>query len=190
MDLDNQGDGWVWVTVRASAALLALCFALLPAVASAQYAFRFLIVRNFAPVRIDRANAYGQGGWHYECIGFTNLSTKTVTSVRFHFIYIDAKFERVGEDFFERKGSFDPGGAVEGLGVATNVAMPRYEQDLSSHPDCQSFRFPPQGISVNMVAVDRVEFADGTSWTAPTPRPSATPSTTPEVSPAASATPQ
>jgi hypothetical protein len=169
--------------------LVALCFALLPAAALAQYAFRFLVVRNFAPVRIDRANAYRQGGWHYECIGFTNISTKVVTSVRFHFIYIDATFERVGEDFFERKGSFDAGGAVEGVGVATNVPMPRYEQDLSSRPDCQSFRFPPQGISVNEVAVDRVEFADGTTWTAPTPRPSAPPSATPDASPVPSVTP-
>lgn len=175
--------------MRRVAVAAMLVAVLVGAPARAQYAFRFLIVRNFAPVRIDRANAYGQGGWHYECVGFTNMSTKVVTSIRFHFIYIDAKFDRVGEDFFERKGSFDPGGAVEGQGVATNVPMPREAQDLSTHPDCQSFRFPAQGISVNMVAVDRVEFADGTSWTAPTPRPSATPSTMPDVSPMPSATP-
>lgn len=156
-------------------ALAAFIVAAVPIAAFGQYAFRYIIVSNGAPVRIDAANAYGRGNEHYACLSFTNVTNKEVTHVRFHFYYIDKKGERVGEDTFDRTGSFDPGGTNATVPITVNVRMPSYEQDLSRYPNCQSFRFPPQGIAVNVVGVERVDFADGTSWVA-TPKSTPTPS--------------
>jgi hypothetical protein len=142
-----------------------------------------IIVKNHAPIRIDQANAYERGNQYYECLSFTNLSAKVVTHVRFDFLYVDAKGERVGKDTFDRAGRFDPGGRVANLPVTLNVRMPSYEQDLSRYPNCQSYHFPSQGIAVSVIGVERVDFEDGTSWVAAPASPSPPPSPPPSGAP-------
>jgi len=164
--------------VRFCRCLVAVCATVLfPVLANA---YTMIIVKNGSPIRIDQAHAYERGNQYFECVSFTNMSEKAVARIRFHFVYIDAKGERVGEDTFDRTGSFDPGGSVANIPITLGVRMPADYQDLNRYPNCQSYRFPSQGIAINLVAVERVDFADGTSWVmtpasaSPSPNPSPT----------------
>jgi hypothetical protein len=169
--------------VRTVLRYLALVVAVMtPIAAQAQYAFRFFILSNPASlVRISNPVGLRHAGTSYECVDFMNLSEKTITRIEFKFIYIDAQRENVGFDLLDRTGSFTPNGMVSGpppAGVGSTF-------DPGVYANCLHFRFPRQGIAINVVMVNRVDYDDGTVWTAPTPQSSATPSPTPESSPTA-----
>ncbi len=114
---------------------------------------------------------------NYECLAFANLSPKTATRVRFKFMYFDAARENVGSGELERTGSFATGIVDQGppnLGAAGLGTF-----DPGTYNDCLAFTFPHQGIAINVVMVERVEYSDGTAWERPTPQPSATPAVAP-----------
>jgi hypothetical protein len=128
-----------------------------PIAAQAQYAFRFIILSNPASlIRISNAVGVRRAGTSYECVDFTNLSEKTITRVEFRFLYIDAQRENVGFDLLDRTGPFTPGGLVSG----PPPVGPGSTFDPGGYPNCLHFRFPHQGIAINVVMVNRVEYDD------------------------------
>jgi hypothetical protein len=98
----------------------------------------------------------------------------------FKFTYFDAAHEMVGSDTLDRIGTVEPG-AVAGLLPNT--------RSLFHNPNCQHFQFPHQGIAVNAVTVERVEMADGTSWTNLRPTGNASDTQPPEPSSSPALTP-
>jgi hypothetical protein len=50
--------------------------------------------------------------------------------------------------------------------------------------NCRGYMFPREGIAVNRLSIDRVDFDDGTSWLAPSASPSPAAAPTPVPSPA------
>lgn len=124
------------------------------------------------PVRITSANAYRQDLVNWECVTFVNASTKTISRVRIRFHYFDASKADVGSDVLERKGSFAPGVFIEGPTFGAAAGLKQID-------NCARFRFPHEGIETDVVSVERVEFADGTTWTSETPRGGGVPKPTP-----------
>ena len=133
-----------------------------------------------APVRITGAFSFGSGIDHHECVSWVNRSTKTVVAIRFVFTYIDAAGVIRGVDPFDRRGSFPPGVPNEGLSTVDQVQSPLRYRHLWDN--CRGYMFPREGIAVNRLSIERIEFEDGTSWQAP----AASPLPVPLVSPAPS----
>jgi hypothetical protein len=143
---------------------------LVPAVAlAAGYAFSFVVVVNRAsPVRVFGTNAYRYAGISYECVSFSNQARQPLIRVVFKFTYFDAAHELVGFDTLDRVGTVEPGASATWPGK------------IYHNPNCQHFEFPHQGIAINAVSVERVEMADGTTWTNSSPNVDTSPAESPE----------
>jgi hypothetical protein len=168
--------------------ILALALASFAVPALGQYAFGFVIVVDrSSPVRVFDAKGIRQEGISYECVSFSNDAKQSLTRVVFKFTYFDAAHEKVGSDTLDRVGTVEPGARVTGL-------MPN-TKSLFHNPNCQHFQFPHQGIAINAVSVERVEMADGTTWTDSRPNVDASaaenpePATSPAMTPAPWKTP-
>ena len=153
-------------------AFLFFCALFVPATSlAAGYAFRFVVLADpSSPVRVLDAVGIRQAGVSYECLSFSNDANRPVTRVLFKFTYFDAAREMVGFDTLDRVGDVAAGATV-------TAPMVHDTRNLWHNPNCQHFQFPHEGIAINAVTVERVDFADGTSWTA-TPK-NATPSPAP-----------
>ena len=123
-----------------------------------------------APVRITGAFSFGSGVDHHECVSWINRSTKTVVAIRFVFTYIDAAGVIRGVDPFDRRGSFPPGVANEGLSTIEQVQSPLRYRHLWDN--CRGYMSPREGIAVNRLSIERIDFEDGTSWQPPAASPS------------------
>ena len=123
-----------------------------------------------APIRITNAFSYGSGIIHSECVSWINRSPKTVVAIRFVFTYVDASGVIRGVDPFDRRGSFPPGVANEGLSSVDQAQSPLRYRHLWDN--CRGYTFPREGIAINRISIERVDFEDGTSWLAPTASPS------------------
>ena len=164
---------------------IAAIVGILPAsgVAAKDAAFVFALdpsVRT-APVRITNAFSFGSGVSHQECVSWVNRSTKTMVAIRFVFTYVDASGVIRGVDPFDRRGSFPAGVANEGLSSMDQVQSPLRYRHLWDN--CRGYTFPREGIAVNRLSIERVDFEDGTSWVAPPSSPSPTATPAPTASP-------
>jgi hypothetical protein len=134
-----------------------------------------------APIRITNAFSFGSGVVHHECVSWINRSTKTVVAIRFVFTYVDASGVIRGTDPFDRRGSFPAGVANEGLSSMSQVDSPLRYRHLWDN--CRGYTFPREGIAVNRLSIERVDFDDGTSWTVPATSPSPAAISSPAASP-------
>lgn len=142
-------------------------------VAALEPAFSMTIaVQPGVPVHVISANAYRQDLVNWECVTFVNTTSKTISRVRIRFHYFDASNADVGSDRLDRKGSFAPGVLIEGPTYGAAAALKQIE-------NCARFRFPREGIETDVVSVESVEFADGTTWTSEVPRGGGLPKPTP-----------
>lgn len=104
------------------------------------------------------------------CVSFRNEAAKTVTAVKFGFTASDAFGEGVQEITGQRVGQFTQGVSIDGPPTFKPCA---YEAFCgSSSPNCWSylssiFQVPLANISVLMVHVDAIKYADGTIWRRP-----------------------
>ncbi len=129
-------------------AAVVLCVLALSAPATAQVFSMARAVDPGARIAVNAAFAYRRGGTDFECVTFTNHARKTATFVQFAFTYFDAAHRYDGSDTFDRSGSFAPDVKIDGHGPH----------------GCERFRFPREGIAVNIVSVRRVTYVDGSSW--------------------------
>jgi len=125
-----------------------LCVLAVCAPAAAQVFSMARAVDPGARIVVDAAFAYRRGGTDFECVTFTNHASKPATFVQFVFTYYDAAHRYDGSDTFDRSGSFAPDVKIDGHGPH----------------GCERFRFPREGIGLNVVSVRRVTYADGSSW--------------------------
>ncbi len=136
-----------------------------------------------APIRVTNAFSFGSGMVHDECVSWVNRSTKTVVAIRFVFTYVDASGVIRGVDPFDRRGSFPPGVANEGVSSIAQAESPLRYRHLWDN--CRGYTFPREGIAINRLSIERVDFDDGTSWLAPAalPSPDVMPHAIPSPSP-------
>jgi hypothetical protein len=139
------------------------------AIASGMPKFGFIMLATVDPaseIAVSDVGAAYQGYRMFECLTFDNLSVKTVTWVRFVFFYFDKKRTLLRSDFLDRRGAFAPGAHIDGPNFAE-------QPDLGKYQNCLAFD-ASGGIEYDVVAVDRVDYSDGSSWISPTPTPSPT----------------
>jgi hypothetical protein len=115
-----------------------------------------------------------------ECVSFVNHAPQAVKRIVFVFTKLDAQGVMFGRDVFDRRGSFDAGGSVEGM--RSNRDTFSRSRVMNCH-DTDLNRRTPDAMRVEITTV---EYADGTTWTAPI-APTATP---PPPTPAPPATPE
>jgi hypothetical protein len=126
-----------------------------------------------------------------ECVSFVNHAPQPAKRIVFVFTKLDANGVAFGKDVFDRRGSFDPNGVVEGMRGSRDIFS---RSRVANCHDTDLNRRTPDTIRVEITTV---EFADGTSWTGPlaptatpppaTPTPEPTPTPTPEPTPTPSA---
>jgi hypothetical protein len=106
------------------------------------------------------------GSGMYMCsVSALKTSEKPIAHVRFRFTYVDAAGDVVGGDTFDYTHHVDADGIIR-------PPVPVFGgSDLSRFTNCERLRFPSQGIAMDVVSVDRVDYEDGTSWSIATPVP-------------------
>jgi hypothetical protein len=147
----------------ALAVLTALVLSPLPAAAVYGPAFRTVVLKTEGPVQIVGAGGAGTtagfGGFKVDrtCLSFRNTGARTVSHIHFRFVYYDATFKRVGDDVFDRKGTFGTGALNEGFNRRTL---------RTNDENCGFMHFPHEGIAINVIFVESVDYGDGSTWTA------------------------
>jgi hypothetical protein len=122
-----------------------------------------------------------------ECVSFVNHAPQAVKRIVFVFTKLDQNGVAFGKDTFDRRGTFDPNGVVEGMRSGRDVFS---RSRVANCHDTDLSRRTPDTIRVEITTV---EYADGTTWTGPlaptaTPPP-ATPTPEPTLAPAESPSP-
>jgi hypothetical protein len=107
-----------------------------------------------------------------ECVTFVNHAPQAAKRIVFVFTKLDANGVAFGRDVFDRRGSFEPNGVVEGMRSGRDVFS---RSRVANCHDTDMNRRTPDTIRVEITTV---EFADGTVWQAPL-MPTATPSPVP-----------
>jgi hypothetical protein len=132
------------------------------ALAAPSPAFRTIALKTASPVAIVYAGGAGTAGGFRAfavdrtCFTFRNEDARTAKHVRFRLAYYDKDGTRAGGDVFDRRGTFTTGALVEGF----------YGKTLRvNEENCVFMHFPSQGIAVNIVYVESVDFEDGSTWT-------------------------
>jgi hypothetical protein len=104
-----------------------------------------------------------------ECVTFTNKSVKAIKRVRFVFSHLGGDNAPLGQDepveFRPRSGSHDSGVSQDRIcrAFVGTVMLPSYWNGGSTEPQVL---FDSRPATLN-VRVDEVDYADGSSWTAP-----------------------
>lgn len=104
-----------------------------------------------------------------ECVTFTNKSVKAIKQVRFVFSHLGGDNAPLGQDepldFRPRSGSFDSGASQDRIcrAFVGTVMLPSYWNGGSTEPQV----FVDSRPATLNVRVDKVDYADGSSWTAP-----------------------
>ncbi|HEY0393104.1 MAG TPA: hypothetical protein VGD01_01290 [Candidatus Elarobacter sp.] len=104
-----------------------------------------------------------------ECVNFMNKSVKAVKRVRFVFSHLGGDNAPLGEDepldFRPRSGSYGSGVSQDRIcrAFVGTVMLPSYWNGGSTEPQVL---FDSRPATLN-VRVDEVDYADGSSWTAP-----------------------
>jgi hypothetical protein len=120
-----------------------------------------------------------------ECVSFVNHAPQAAKRVVFVFTKLDANGVAFGRDVFDRRGSFDPNGTVEGMRSGRDMFS---RSKVANCHDTDMNRRTPDTIRVEITTV---ELADGTVWQAPlmptaTPSPVPSPTDAPAPEPASS----
>lgn len=158
-------------TIGSISAVLAALAALVAVAAADEPKYPIVGVQAANPasrIRITEVSAYRSMARNYECLSFVNASDKTVSHIRFVIFYFDSSKKLTRSDFMGRTGPFAAGAEIDGPPNSRTM-------DPSRYPNCQTFEVPRVGMAFMVVAVDRVDYADGTSWVDATPAPSPTP---------------
>jgi hypothetical protein len=124
-------------------------------------------------ILISRNEVYpiGSNGIYASCIDFRNVSGRTMTAIRFNFIYENAFGEAMANFHGDREGEFSPFVTISGPkniyefsgALATRY---RYGNDNASGIINNCWTYFVGGGSINAVHVQvlRIMYADGTSW--------------------------
>ncbi len=152
-----------WVPLL-SCALFAACAS--AAVAVEQFAI--IIFPNSANVEISNVVFTDRGYPQYECLSFANKGEKTIARVRFEYFFFDRARKLLRTDYLNREGPFEPGTQIDGPEAGERP-------DYGKFQNCQPFVLPGSAAII-AAGVDRIEYADGTTWASATAPPDATPS--------------
>lgn len=113
----------------------------------------------------------------YTCLSFKNASSVTATRVLFVFTLADGGKRPVDSGEIDRKGTFSPNVEIHGwhshAAWANGQGRRDYTQNcMSWRPDnhAQALEYPY--LRYFYVRVERIDYADGTAWTAPAGSPS------------------
>ena len=115
------------------------------------------------PVVIDRFITAGEGGVEFPeadtidrvCVAFHNTDPRPATAVHLQLVFFDGGGTRTGSKVLTRTGTFSTGARVAAA------------DDHRTHPeDCLPIKVPTGEQIVIAYYIDRVDFADGTSWNA------------------------
>lgn len=136
-------------------------------VAVAAEQFAMIVFPNSANVEISNLVLTDRGYPQYECLSFANKGEKTIARLRFEFFFFDRTRKLLRTDYLNRDGPFEVGADVEG-------PQPGERPDYGRYRNCQAFTFPGNTVII-AAAVDRIEYADGTTWASATAPPEATP---------------
>jgi hypothetical protein len=146
-------------------------------------AYRFLQAHHETGAPIDYVDDWtaiwkdGTKGW--TCVTFKNTSTVTATRVLFGLKLLDKDEHVVAAGDFDRKGEFAPNAEIRGHTIAQfengsgtsdtgkncTLWTPGNESQRLAYPHLQSYR----------IRVDRIEYADGTTWPGKSESPSPSP---------------
>ncbi len=130
--------------------------------------FAIIVFPNSANVEISNVVLTYSGYPQYECLSFANKGEKTIARMRFEYFFFDRARKLLRMDYLNREGPFEPGIEIDG-------PEPGGQPDYGKYRNCQAFTFPGNAAII-AAAVDRIEYADGTTWTSATAPPEATPS--------------
>ena len=111
-------------------------------------------------ISLSSVEVFKQGYRLFECLSFKNNGPKVISHVRFQFSYLDGNRKEVGNDLLERNGDF-PAGSGETAPVITELVA---TTDLGKFRTCQVFKAPNRNVAMITAQVNRVDYADGTSW--------------------------
>jgi hypothetical protein len=161
--------------------VLALVAALaVPQLASAKDPPMTVVPAPASQIEITNATLVPGNPVSSECVSFVNHASQPVKRIVFVFSKLDANGVMFGRDVFDRRGSFDAGGTVEGMRSNRDVFS---RSRVANCHDTDMTRRTPDTIRVEITTV---EYADGTTWTTQ-PLPTATP---PPATPTPEATPE
>ena len=107
-----------------------------------------------------------------ECVSFVNHAPQAAKRIVFVFTKLDANGVAFGKDVFDRRGTFEANGTVEGMRSGRDVFS---RSRVANCHDTDLNRRTPDTIRVEITTV---EYADGTTWQGPL-APTATPSPIP-----------
>ena len=174
------------MTARTLLALAATVAVALPQLASAKDPAMTVVPAPASQIEITNAVLIPTSGPSSECVSFVNHAPQAVKRVVFVFSKLDANGVMFGRDVFDRRGSFDAGGTVEGMRGSRDIFS---RSRVANCHDTNMSRGTPDTIRVEITTV---EYADGTTWIA-RPLPTATPppaTPTPEPTPESSPSPE
>ena len=122
------------------------------------------ILSRFAAARRDGKSAAA-------CVSFKNTDTRTATRVLFEFALIDGNGSHIGSLALDRKGTFSTGVAIEGYRTLSDWSSGGGNRGYSDN--CTTLTrdmaaLPILSAQFATYIVKRVDYADGTSWSAPT----------------------
>jgi hypothetical protein len=121
------------------------------------------VLGSFAAARLDGTSAAA-------CISFKNTDPRTATRVLFEFALFDGNGAHVGSLELDRKGTFSTGIAIDGYHTLAEWASGggnRGYADNCTRLSANMAALPILQAKYATYIVKRVEYADGTSWSAP-----------------------
>jgi hypothetical protein len=123
---------------------------------------------------IDVLNAFAaarrNGKAAAACVSFKNVDARTATRVLFEFVLLNGNGEEVGSLQLDRKGTFSTGIDIEGyrtLSAWSGGGGNRGYGDNCTELKSNMAALPILTARYATYAVKRVEYADGTIWSAP-----------------------
>lgn len=148
---------------------LVFCALLATGGSAAVAAAQFVIIEfpNSANVEISDEVFTYSGYPEYECISFANKGQKTIAHVRFEFFFFDRGRKLLRTDYLNRDGPFEVGAQIDGPKAGE-------QPDYGKYQNCQPYTLPGNAAII-AVAVEGIEYADGTTWASATAPPEATP---------------
>ncbi|MGR4066185.1 MAG: hypothetical protein ACLQPV_12175 [Vulcanimicrobiaceae bacterium] len=121
------------------------------------------VLNSFAAARRDGTSAAA-------CVSFKNTDTRTATRVVFAFDLVDGNGAQVGTLSLDRRGTFSPGIDINGYSGLSDWASGggnRGYADNCTTLSRQMAALPILSARFATYSIKRVEYADGTSWSAP-----------------------
>jgi TonB family protein len=137
----------------------------LPAAAQDVQVIRFIRMPSRGPVVLNQLTGAGQVGDSFRdlrnltqaCVSFTNQDPRVAKSVRVQFVFFNTGGDRSEGTLLTRNGTFS-------TGIAERAANPLTKR--VNREDCVPLHAPHGGFSAIVAYIDRVDFGDGSTWSA------------------------